>query len=336
MKKLRVIQLGVDHDHAGVTMMSLKRLSDVFEVVGFSRCGCNKELSKQYDGVREYSTEELLNLPDIDAAVIETYDLELTKYAKMALEKGLHVQMDKPGGADSDEFDEMVDYAKERGLCFSMGYMYRFNPNVIDLKEKIKSGALGEIISVEAHMDCFHNPDKRQWLNDLPGGMMRFLGCHLVDLVYSIMGEPDKVIPYNRCTGFDGVTSLDYGFAVFEYKTGVSFVKTSAIEPGGFMRRQIVVSGTKGTYEIRPIEFYEDGIGDDFMFSKKRETYLNENGGSVWSAHIPSEKSKIFNRYNGMLKNFAKIVRREIENPYDYEYEKRLHRLLQKACGAEN
>jgi hypothetical protein len=34
-----------------------------------------------------------------------------------------------------------------------------------------------------------------------------------------------------------------------------------------------------------------------------------------------------------MFNEFASIVRGEIENPYSYEYEKKMHDILLKACG---
>ena len=63
-------------------------------------------------------------------------------------------------------------------------------------------------------------------------------------------------------------------------------------------------------------------LNSDFIFSKKRETYLDENGGSPWGAHVPFEKSPMFNRYDGMLENFAKIVNGEIENLFETLNEK--------------
>ena len=83
---------------------------------------------------------------------------------------------------------------------------------------------------------------------------MFYLGCHLVDLIYSIQGNPKNIIPLNKCSKIDGVESEDFGMVVFEYDNGVSFAKTSAVEMGGFERRQLVVSGTKKTVELKPLE----------------------------------------------------------------------------------
>jgi predicted dehydrogenase len=103
-------------------------------------------------------------------------------------------------------------------------------------------------------MNCIHPAQTRQWLDSFKGGMMFFLGCHLIDLIYSIQGSPKRVIPLNKCSGVEGVSSEDFGMAVFEYDNGVSFAKTSAVELGGFERRQLVVSGTNKTVELKPLE----------------------------------------------------------------------------------
>lgn len=126
--------------------------------------------------------------------------------------------------------------------------MYRFNPLISEAIARAKSGELGEIYSVEAHMDCVHPPEKRQWLDRFPGGMMFYLGCHLIDLIYQIQGEPDEIISMNTSTEYKIDGAEDFGMAVLKYPHGVSFAKTCAAEPGGFMRRQLVICGTKGTF----------------------------------------------------------------------------------------
>ena len=67
----------------------------------------------------------------------------------------------------------------------------------------VKSGELGKIYYVEAQMNCIHNDEKRAWLKDYKGGMMNFLGCHLVDFILQVQGEPDKIIPYNSASERD-------------------------------------------------------------------------------------------------------------------------------------
>ena len=157
---------------------------------------------------------------------------------------------------------------------------------------------------------------------------MFYLGCHLVDLIIGIQGTPKKIIPLNKCSGIDGVTSEDFGMAVFEYENGISFAKTSAVELGGFERRQLVVTGTKKTVELKPLEWwYDDG--------KKLITqrYIREN--TSWTAQTKSEYCEPFDRYDSMMRSFGKMVVGEKKNPRSCDYELDLYKTVLKACGVK-
>lgn len=341
MKKIKVAQIGTGHDHAVAAIMNLKKMNDIFELVGYAtvpedsgnldRFNFNAT-HNEYEDVKEMSVEEILNYPDLDAVFIETEDRALTKYALMAAEKGLHIQMDKPGGIDNEDFDKLIDMVKEKNLVFHTGYMYRYNPAVVKLLEDIKAGKLGEIYAVEAQMNCLHEPDKRQWLGNYPGGMLYYLGSHLIDLVYMIMGEPNEIIPLSTPIHTDNVTGEDFGMAVFKYNNGVSFVKSTAVEYGGFERRQLVVCGTKGTVELKPFEWL---IADRPDLLQAQTTGVREVFSREWHEKGKYHEIEPNGRYDAMYKAFASYVRKEKENPYTYEYERNLHKIILKACGKE-
>ena len=206
--------------------------------------------------------------------------------------------------------------------------MYRFNPKVKELLSRVKSGELGKIFSVEAQMSCKHSKEQRAFLSAFPGGMTFFLGCHLIDLVYQIMGEPEAVLPLSRSTGIDGVNTDDLGMAVFQYANGISFVKTSDNEIGGFLRRNLIVTGERGSLAIQPLEYYPALPESDKQTTTMSECFNT----AVWQAEWTKETSLPFDRYDDMMQNFAEIVRGK-ENPYSYDYELRLFELVMKACG---
>jgi predicted dehydrogenase len=332
MKKIKVAQIGTSkNSHGNPIWHSLLKQSDTFEVIGYAFPENERKKfpdhAKAFDGYNEMTVDEILNNPEFEAVVVETEEIYLTKYALMVANAGKHLHMEKPGGVELADFKKLVEILKSKNLTFSTGYMYRFNPKIQEALAKVKNGELGEIYSVEAHMDCKHFAEVRQWLDNFPGGMMFFLGCHLIDLIYQIQGEPEEIIPLNCSTGYDGVTANDYGMVVFKYKNGVSFAKTCANENGGFLRRQLVICGTKGTIEIKPLEVSQDG---------KIYTVMNENYNIDWHKEGAVTKSEIFDRYDAMVKNFADIARGEKENPYSYDYELNLYSLIQKACGGCN
>lgn len=331
MKKIKIAQIGTNtYSHGKEIFNSLKKQSDIFDIVGYVLPENERErIPAKVDSFTDYkelTLEEVLNDPEIEAVTIETDEIYLTKYALMAAKAGKHIHMEKPGGRELEDFEELISTVKNSGKVFHTGYMYRYNPYVIELLERIEKGELGDIISVEAQMNCTHPAATRQWLESLPGGMMYFLGCHLVDLIYRIQGQPKNIIPLNKCSGVEGVTSKDFGMAVLEYENGVSFAKTTAVELGGFARRQLVVNGSKGTIELKPLEWH---LPDFSGMQTYRKTYTSHE----WVNGGKEDICTPFDRYDNMLKSFAQMVRGEKENPYTPDYELELYKIILKACA---
>lgn len=330
MRKIKIAQIGTSrHSHGSQIIMSLRKQSEIFEVVGYALPENEREkfpdLMKMFEGLREMTVEEILSDESIEAVTVETEEIYLTKYAIMAAESGKHIHMEKPGGIDHGDFERLINTAKKNGTVFHTGYMYRYNPFIATLMEEIKNGDLGEIVSVEAHMCCPHNEAVRRWLNTFPGGMTFFLGCHLLDLVYAIQGKPKRVIPLNKSTE-EGMGE-DFGMAVLEYEKGYSVVKASAVEQGGFARRHLTVVGSKKTVRLEPLEMYAE---DGNLFTGK-----TEYASLAWGDRGAYTESVPFDRYDAMTASFAAMVRGEKENPWDYDYELALHRLVLRACGVE-
>ena len=110
MKKIKVIQIGIGHDHAIVILNSLLRQPDIFEIVALAIPESEKSVFA--DRIKIYenrlpvmTVDEAFAASDIDAVIVETEEENLTKYAYIAAEKGLPVHMDKPGGLNLYEFE---------------------------------------------------------------------------------------------------------------------------------------------------------------------------------------------------------------------------------------
>ena len=322
MRKIKIAQIGTSaFSHGSQIFDVLREKSDIFEIVGYALPENEREkfpdFVKTFDGYREMSVEEILSNPDIEAVFVETEEVYLTKYALKVAESKKHIHMEKPGGTSLSHFEKLIETARKNGTVFHTGYMYRYNPCVRALKEKIANGEFGRIISVEAQMnECFHTVD-RQWLETFPGGMMLFLGCHMIDFILQIKGLPESISTFNRCTGVDGITSTDFAMAVLSYKDGACLVKAAANEIG--QRRHFAVSGEKKTAVIDPIETYRN----DRIYAEMTEY---ENGEARKTISPP------FLRYDTMLCEFAAMVCGEIENPYSPEYELALYKTILECC----
>ena len=331
MKKIKIAQIGTSQNsHGNDIWNTLKNLPDIFEIVGYALPENEREKfpnrMPDFEGYTEMTVDEILTNPEIEAVTVETEEIYITKYALMAANAGKHIHMEKPGSQCLEDFEKLISLYKSNGKVFHTGYMYRYNPYVMELKEAINRGELGEIISIETQMNCRHPENVRSWLGNFKGGIMFFLGCHLIDLILQLGGMPENIIPLNRSTNYEGVTAEDFGMAILEYKNGVSFAKINATEKGGFARRQLVVAGTEKTVEIKPLEKYFEGFGD--MFTGKNEYSSND-----WIDNGVKSNSEPFNRYNKMMSSFAEYVRGEKINPYTADYELELYKIILKCCG---
>lgn len=220
----------------------------------------------------------------------------------------------------------MCRLAEEKGIILNLGYMFRQNPAVLYALELKKQGKFGKIFSVEAQMNNCADTGYHRSLPRFQGGMMYYLGCHMIDMVVHFCGFPEEVIPLNSRTQSRGIDCVDYGFCAYRYENGVSFVKSCAAEINGCNRRSIVINGTEGSFEIRPIEVPR---GDGWDDTRARVTLDNSH------PYTDGSKEVVFpphRRYDGLFQNFARYIRGEAKNPYTPEYEAKLHDLILQSC----
>jgi len=327
MKKVKIAQIGINrYSHGPDIFLTLRALPEVFEIAGYALVEDERETCAEklhvFEGYPELSLTEILNDASIEAVAVETDEIHLTKYATAAAKHGKHIHMEKPGSPSSADFDALIETIKSSGKTFHIGYMYRYNPYIADAIKDAKAGVFGNIFSAEAQMSRYDDEETRRWLSSFPGGMMFYLGCHLIDLILQIRGTPSQVIPLNRSTSPGHIEAANYGYAALDYPNGASFVKTIGGEIGGGARRQLVINGTKGSVEIRPLEI---STGNGFEFYSKRTVSTLDT--------VRSEHSGVFDRYKSMMTAFASMVRGETENPFTPEYEQTLFHTLLACCG---
>ena len=158
---IKVAMIGINfYSHGAQVWKKLTNNPDVFEVAGYvlpenERAKYPSKMA-MFEGYTELELSEVLNDPTIDAVIIETDEIYLTKYALMAARAGKHMHMEKPGGHDLRQFEELTKTVKENNVLWHIGYMYRYNPAVRRVFELIENGSIGEIYSVNAEMSTYH------------------------------------------------------------------------------------------------------------------------------------------------------------------------------------
>lgn len=327
MKKIKIGQIGIGHNHGEGKMLAVQKFPELFEVIGYAEE--NEEWVEKRGNLPCYKDLPRLSAREIieksDAILVECDVWNLTKVAKMCVEAGKHVHIDKPASGTLAEFEELLNIAKEKNLTVQMGYMYRYNFAIQKLMDMINSGELGEIYQIDAEMSTYHSKEYREWLKHFKGGSMYIFGSHLIDLVVSILGEPEKVYPFIKQTGFEGVYSDDNNFAVLEYDKAIARITNLSVEVNGWGMRRFAVMGSKGTVEIKPIELNVE--------MTKSTTDIALNAYQDMKEKVDTKDVPTLSRYDEMVKDFYKSVIGEKENPYSYEHELAVQKTLCRVVG---
>ena len=328
MQKIKIGQIGIGHNHGEGKMLAIQKFSHLYEVIGYAEE--NEEWVEKRGNLPCYRDLPRLTVDEIikksDAILVECDVWNLTKVAKMCIDAGKHVHIDKPASGTFGQFEALLNAAKERKLTVQMGYMYRYNCAINKCMEMIKSGELGEIYQIDAEMSSYHSKEYREWLNHFKGGSMYIFGSHLIDLVVNILGEPKNVYSFIKQTGFEGVYSDDNDFAVLEYDKSIARITTLSVEVNGWGMRRFAVMGSKGTVEIKPLEL-------DVIMTKSTTDMIAEFKCADVKEMVDVKDISALTRYDEMIKDFHESVIGKKANPYSYEHELAVQRTLCRVVG---
>lgn len=138
------------------------------------------------------SIESFLAIDDIQLVAICTppashYDLAMT-----CLKAGKNILIEKPFCETLKQAEEILSYAKSLNLIAMPFQNRRFDNEMIQVREIISSGILGDIFEIEIHFDRYRPNDNRQ-KGSYVNGEFYGLGVHLLDKVISLFGSPKHV-----------------------------------------------------------------------------------------------------------------------------------------------
>ena len=320
--RIRIGQIGVGHAHA--SKLSVYRASPDYEVVGIVEPdeGLRKaaEKSPLCQGLPWLTREQLLETPGLQAVLVETRVRDLLDNAEACVQAGRHVHIDKPAGESFPQLERILDTARKKHLLVQMGYMYRYNPGVVLLREFLQKGWLGEVFEVHAVMSKVVSPAGRKQHAEYRGGMMFELGCHILDLVIGVLGRPQSVTAFSRHSAQLDDGLLDNMLAVLSYPQAIATVKSTALEVDGGERRHLVVCGTEGTFQIQPL----DNPSARVSLSQPRGEYRQ----GTHEIRFPK-----YTRYVDDAADMARIIRGEKSSDFTPEHDLAVQEALLRACG---
>ena len=207
---------------------------------------------KQFAAAQDFDLrpdlDALLSDDGIDAVVLATPHSLHAPQIIAAAEAGKHVFCEKPFTLTKAEAESAVAATEKAGVTLGLGYNRRLHPEMNKLRDRIRTGALGTILHVEATM-TFPNalslkPDHwRASRDETPCGGLMPMGVHAVDAMIDLCGEIDEVF----CMSLHRVVEIDADDTtsiLFRMKDGMSgYLGTMTATGGGF---SFQVFGSKG------------------------------------------------------------------------------------------
>lgn len=240
------------------------RRRTVVEVVAVAsrRAASARQFAESHRIDRFYSDHfALLSDPGIDLIYNALPPSEHARWSIAALKAGKHVLCEKPFAMNADEAAQMLEAAQSTGNRLIEAFHDRYHPLSAELDAVKASGALGEILSLQADFSTSNPFDPASLRHDprLGGGSLMDLGCYPVHWVRAFMNEEPKVV---RASGSLNPLGADLDVAAelhFPASGATALITSAMLEQPGHLNSSLEVLGTTGKLVVNNLVFPSRG-----------------------------------------------------------------------------
>lgn len=237
--------------------------------------GLAQELCAQYN-LPQCTTNYLELLQWVDVVYIAVPNLQHARYARVALEAGKHVIVEKPMAVTAAETEELAALARRKKLFLFEAITTQYLENYHKLRELLPR--LGTVRLVQCNFSQYSSRYDAFCAGEIlpafdpacAGGALMDLGVYNVSYIVGLFGEPNAVhYSANMERGIDtsGILTLDY--------TGFKAVSVAAKDCTAPAR--YVIQGTKGYLMQKSTANCCGGL--TFHPNNGKEEHYNLNGG---------------------------------------------------------
>lgn len=267
MPKLNVAVIGLGNMgqhhtrvYSEMPEVNLTALCDIDEKRG-------RNLAKKYNSTFYSDYKKMFNEEKINAVSIVVPTFLHYKVACEVLDRGVNVLLEKPIAINLREAREIINKAKRKKLKLMVGHIERFNPAIQRLKEMVKNGRIGKIISINIKRVGGLPPQLKN------ANVVIDLGIHDVDISNYLLGEYPKEV-----YGFKSKNLIteqeDSAVIMLKYKKASSFIEANWVTPVKI--RTLDITGTKAfarlDYINQAITLYERNyLKDDRKYASFSE-----------------------------------------------------------------
>jgi UDP-N-acetylglucosamine 3-dehydrogenase len=189
-------------------------------------------------GIDAYTdSSKMLKRQDIEAITVCTWSTTLAAEAMRALKAGKHVLVEKPMANNVQEARRIIELAKTKHRYLMVGFLMRFIPGVLRIKQAVEKGEIGSVVYATARRVS-------QWperIGDV--GVVKDLAIHDIDVTrYLFNDEPVEV--YAKAGSFRHKKFEDHAQVLVTFKGGkTAFIEANWLTP--YKIRKLTVTGSE-------------------------------------------------------------------------------------------
>jgi predicted dehydrogenase len=255
MIRAAIVGMGTWGQHL---VASVQNKSDVIRfVAGTTRTPAKAQTFAAQHGIRMVdSYDRVLADPDIDAVVLATPHSQHTEQIEAAARGGKHVFVEKPLGLDAERAEQAVAACAQHGVTLAVGYNWRFQPALREIRRMLDDGRLGTLLHLEGNFcgPSAYRFGREHWRHDreeVPAGGMTGRGVHVVDAMLYLAGRVESVVAQSQRRaqdfGVDDTTSM-----LFKFRSGPTGYLGTVIATAETWRLQVF--GSHGWVEVGDVE----------------------------------------------------------------------------------
>jgi predicted dehydrogenase len=208
------------------------------------------DFAAAHGAARSYgSYAELVADPDVDVIYIATTHAQHHEHALLALRAGKPVLVEKAFTLNAAEAGEVVAVARENRLFCMEGMWMRFNPLIRQAQDLVRTGRIGDVVSVRADLSRIfpYSPTHRLFDLSAGGGALLDLGVYPITFAWLFLGEPDAIAATGSLapTGSDATVALQWTYA--DGRVAQIYASAVSESPAAGL-----ICGTDGWIELGP------------------------------------------------------------------------------------
>ena len=321
--KIRIGVLGAANIALRSLIPEIKNLPENFEFIGIGTRNLNKErLSNQeykfFEGYDSFLDQNLM-----DAVYIPLPNSLHYEWVKIALEKGLHVLVEKSLACSYEEVVELNKIAKNENLALVENFQFRFHSQLDKILDIINSKEIGELRIIRSTF-CFPPfPDKNniRYKKELGGGALLDAGAYPIKLSQILMGD-DLYIASAKSNSNDDFNVDIWGGAALHQKNGNLFAQI-AFGFDNYYQCNLEIIGSTGKLYTNRIFTAKSSFTPKII--------LETNSGGVQEIEMKPD-----NHFKNMLMHFYRLVMKNKNKNVEYSQNINQARLLEEFKNKSN